>query len=80
MCTSPADGTAHAVDREIQRVLDQAQARVRDTLSARRTALDMIAKLLIETEVVTGDTVTRVLEEHAATTTPRPARDGRRAA
>ena len=74
-----SDATAHAVDREVQRVLDQAYARVRDTLTASRAALDTVARLLIEQEVVTGDTVTRVLEEQAVATA-RPGRHGRRAA
>jgi cell division protease FtsH len=56
--TSPRDyseDTARAIDAEIRQFLDRAHARVLETLTAHRTALETLAKLLIEHEVVEGD-------------------------
>jgi cell division protease FtsH len=49
---SCSDDTARLVDEEIRRMLDEAHARVRATLSSQRAALERIAKLLLEREVL----------------------------
>ncbi|HEX8010188.1 MAG TPA: hypothetical protein VF814_04550, partial [Casimicrobiaceae bacterium] len=47
--TSP---TAQAIDDEIRKLLAEAHERVRQTLTAKRSQLDVLAKLLQEKEVV----------------------------
>ena len=56
-----SEDTARAVDAEIRRLLDQAHARVLETLTARRTALETLAKLLIDHEVVDGEQLGRLV-------------------
>ena len=50
-----SEATAQAIDGEITRILDAAQRRVRETLTARRSALEALAKLLIDKEVIDAD-------------------------
>jgi cell division protease FtsH len=56
-----SEDTARAIDAEIRRFLDQAHARVEETLTARRAALDALAKLLIDHEVVDGAELARLV-------------------
>jgi cell division protease FtsH len=58
-----SEATAHQVDQEIRRVLDEAHARVRRTLIERRPALDAVARLLMEQEVVTRDALVAIVSE-----------------
>lgn len=60
-----SEDTARAIDAEIRGFLEQAYARVLDTLTVRRTALEALAKLLIDHEVVDGEQLSRlVLASH----------------
>jgi cell division protease FtsH len=56
-----SEDTARAIDAEIRRFLDAAHARVLETLTARRPALEMLAKLLIDHEVVDGEQLGRLV-------------------
>jgi cell division protease FtsH len=56
-----SEATAQAIDAEIRRFLDQAHTRVVETLTARRTELEALAKLLIDREVVDGEALRRVI-------------------
>ena len=47
-----SEKTAQAIDDEIRRIIGDARERVRETLTKRRAALDALAKLLLEKEVV----------------------------
>jgi cell division protease FtsH len=47
-----SDETARTIDEEIEKLLADAHARVRETLTAKRSVLQSLAKLLIEKEVV----------------------------
>jgi len=47
-----SERTAEVIDAEIQKLLDAAHDRVRTTLTARRSALEALAKRLVEKEVV----------------------------
>jgi cell division protease FtsH len=47
-----SEKTAQAIDDEIRRIIGEARERVRETLTKRRAALDALAKLLLEKEVV----------------------------
>src|SRR6516165_3449268 len=48
-----SEETSRRIDEELRTLLDAGHARVRETLSAKRSVLDALAKLLIEKEVVT---------------------------
>ncbi len=56
-----SEETGRLVDAEIRTLLDAAHARVRETLTAKRPALEALAKLLIEKEVVTREALTDLL-------------------
>jgi cell division protease FtsH len=56
-----SEDTARAIDAEIRRFLDGAHDRVLETLTARRTALETLAKLLIDHEVVDGEQLSRLV-------------------
>jgi cell division protease FtsH len=56
-----SEDTARAIDAEIRWFLDQAHARVVETLTARRAALETLAKLLIDYEVVDGDQLSKLI-------------------
>lgn len=50
--TEYSDETARIVDEEIKKLLSDAHAKVRDCLGSRRQALEKLAKVLLEKEVV----------------------------
>lgn len=52
-----SERTAAAIDDEVQALLQAAHDRARQSLTTRRGVLDALAKLLIDREVVDGDTV-----------------------
>jgi cell division protease FtsH len=56
-----SEDTAQTIDAEIRRLLNAAHERVRATLTARRGALEALAKLLIEREVVDRESLTQLL-------------------
>ena len=47
-----SEQTARAIDEEIAKLLADARARVKETLTAKRAFLETLAKLLLEKEVV----------------------------
>ena len=49
-----SEATAKVIDQEIRRLLDEARARVLETLSKRKSTLEVLARLLMEREVVEG--------------------------
>ena len=58
-----SEETARGIDGEIRALLAAAHDRVRGTLSERRTALDAVASVLLEREVVEREQLTRLLGE-----------------
>jgi cell division protease FtsH len=56
-----SDETARTIDEEIEKLLADAHTRVRETLTAKRSVLQSLAKLLIEKEVVDADTLRSLL-------------------
>jgi cell division protease FtsH len=56
-----SEDTARAIDAEIRRLLEDARGRVRETLTAKREALEALAKLLIEKELVERETLLGLL-------------------
>ena len=61
-----SERTAEAIDAEIEKTLHDAHARVRETLTARRRALEALAKRLIEKEVVDRDALVALLADTRA--------------
>lgn len=47
-----SDETAHLVDIEVKKILSETHEKVTEILLARRQALDVLAKLLLEKEVI----------------------------
>jgi cell division protease FtsH len=60
-----SEKTACHIDDEIRWILETAYGRVRETLTAQREVLTSLAKLLIDTEVVTRADLTALLDAHA---------------
>ena len=56
-----SEETARRIDAEIEKVLETAHGRVRETLTGKRDMLTSLAKLLIEKEVVSRDDLTTLL-------------------
>jgi cell division protease FtsH len=59
---SYSERTAHQIDQEVKRILDEATDEVRSLLSSRRGALEEIARRLIEKEVMDGAELRQLLE------------------
>jgi cell division protease FtsH len=52
--------TAALIDREIRRLVDQAQDQALELLSTHKAELDEIARVLQEKEVIDGDEIARI--------------------
>ncbi|MFB3820060.1 MAG: ATP-dependent zinc metalloprotease FtsH [Candidatus Methylomirabilales bacterium] len=59
-----SERTAQAIDEEIRKILGAAHARVRETLGKRRPALEALAKLLLEKEVVDRQVLDELMKQH----------------
>jgi cell division protease FtsH len=59
-----AEQTAREIDMEVHRIIDEATAEVRSILSSRKGALEAVAQMLIEKEVIDGETLRQLLEQH----------------
>jgi cell division protease FtsH len=57
-----SEQTAQSIDEEIKTLLDEAHHRVTKTLTAKRSTLEALAKLLLEKEVVDRPALERLLE------------------
>jgi cell division protease FtsH len=58
-----SERTAEAIDAEIQKLLEAAHGRVRETLGAKLVTLEALAKRLIEKEVVDRDALTKLIAD-----------------
>jgi cell division protease FtsH len=56
-----AEDTARVIDAEIKHLVENAETRARDMLTANRTSLDALTELLLEKEVIEGDELRAVL-------------------
>jgi cell division protease FtsH len=61
-----SEKTAQAIDDEVRSIVAEARERVRETLTRRRGALDALAKLLLEKEVVDRQGLEALLAQHPA--------------
>ncbi|MEK6576167.1 MAG: AAA family ATPase, partial [Nitrospirota bacterium] len=59
-----SEQTAQAIDEEIQKLLKESHARVKETLISKRSILESLAKLLLEKEVIDRATLDHLLETH----------------
>jgi cell division protease FtsH len=57
-----SEETAKAIDEEVRSIVDKTYERVRNILLERRNALDHVAKLLLEKEVLEGDELRALLK------------------
>ncbi len=56
--------TASLIDREIRRIVDQAHEKAMQVLQQNESALHHVADVLQEREVISGDDIRRIAEEH----------------
>lgn len=56
-----SEATAEVIDGEVRRLLNESRARVVQTITAHRPVLDQLARLLMQHEVVEGDTLRQLL-------------------
>jgi cell division protease FtsH len=61
-----SEATARLIDEEIARLIREAHARVRETLTEKRAALDALAGMLLEHEVVDRSALEQVLRGQSA--------------
>lgn len=59
-----SDHTARLVDEDVKRILDNAYERARSVLKEYSGAMHEVARLLMETELITGDTVREVVKRN----------------
>jgi cell division protease FtsH len=59
-----SEETAREIDLEVRKIIDEAIAEVRSILMARRTALESLARLLLDKETVDGNELRQLLEDH----------------
>jgi cell division protease FtsH len=57
-----SEETAREIDEEVRRIVDEAIGQVRRILDSRRAALEAITQRLIETEVIDGEELKRIIE------------------
>ena len=58
------EDTARMIDMEVRSLLEASHLRVQATLREKRSTLEMLAKVLIEKEVVDRDALTALLAAH----------------
>jgi len=57
-----SDETARVIDEEVEKILRTQEARCRETLTANRKALDMVAQALLDHETIPGTEVVRIVD------------------
>lgn len=67
-----SESTARLVDEDIKKILDTAYERARSVLSEYAPAMHEVAKLLLESELITGDTVREVVKRNGRSTEAFP--------
>jgi cell division protease FtsH len=60
-----SEATAKAIDEEVKRILDRAYKAATDVISGHRTALERIARRLLEKETLDGAEVNEILREES---------------
>jgi cell division protease FtsH len=62
-----SEATAVEIDKEVRRILDKAYRTAQDIISSNKTALDKIARKLLERETLDGAEVNQILVEETGT-------------
>lgn len=62
-----SEQTAHEIDLEVKRIIDEAVERVRDILSDRRVLLEKLSARLVEKEVIDATELKEVIEQFSPT-------------
>ena len=57
-----SDETARVIDKEVQKILYAQETRCRDLLNINRSALDLVARSLLEHETISGKEVARLID------------------
>ncbi len=65
-----AEDTAVQIDNEVSRLVSEAEKKAHDVLSKYRSALDNLAKQLLEKETVSGEELSQLLEKDTGVTKP----------
>jgi cell division protease FtsH len=65
-----SEATAARIDRDVQRLLDEAHEEARRCLSAARSQLDQVVELLLKHETVSSAELTQILGSRRAATVP----------
>ena len=68
-----SEDTARAIDAEVERMLRIGEERCREVLTTNRTALDLISKMLLEQETISGSEVNRLIRVANGTEPDLPA-------
>ncbi len=68
-----SEDTARAIDAEVERLLRQGEDRCRDLLTRNRAALDLITRVLLEQETISGSEVNRLIRVANGTEPDLPA-------
>ena len=74
---SYSEQTAHAIDAEVHRLLDQAYTRAHDVIVNNRPVLDRLAQALLRWETLQGAELERTFSGDAPTIEPHPLPSGR---
>ncbi|HEV2950429.1 MAG TPA: ATP-dependent zinc metalloprotease FtsH, partial [Gemmataceae bacterium] len=59
-----SEHTAREIDMEVRKIIDDATEEVRSILKSRRPALEALAKILVEKEVIDGGELRKLLDEN----------------
>ncbi len=75
---SHSEQTAREIDKEVQRIIDEAIEKVRKILESRKPALVGLAKRLIEREVMDADELRQIIEDNSPSPQIVPGTDSER--
>jgi cell division protease FtsH len=67
--------TAHAIDDEVRRIIERAQASARQILTAEAAQLELLAQALLERETLTGDEIGALLAQACIAGRPNESAD-----
>jgi cell division protease FtsH len=59
-----SEATAQEIDREVSTLVEKAYRRAREILESRQDALEKVAKVLLQKEVLEGEELRQLLNEH----------------
>ena len=68
-----SEATAQEIDKEVKNLTDGAYGKAKQIITERRTALDLIAKALLEYETLNGEQVRDLIELGYMRNPPKPA-------